>query len=83
MQGYDDAWHLLMRMSEAELDELAAAASTAPCQTPCARPPPRALDLARPTLHHSSPARPARPAPGLRQIDQARGARYRPASAKW
>ena len=32
MQGYDDAW-FLVRMSAAQLDELAAAASTAPCQT--------------------------------------------------
>jgi len=74
MQGYDDAHYLVVRMGAAELDELAAAASTAPCQTPRAEPPPRALDLARPTLHHSSPARPARPAPGLRQTGQAQGA---------
>jgi len=60
MQGYDDAHYLVVRMGAAELDELAAAASTAPCQTPRAEPPPRALDLARPTLHHSSPARPAK-----------------------
>mgnify|MGYP004284723389 CR=1 FL=1 len=30
-QGFDDAWFVVVRMSAAQLDELAAAASTAPC----------------------------------------------------
>ena len=55
VQGFDDAWFVVVRMSAAQLDELTAAASTTPCGK-WGKQPPWGLRPTRPLARPPSPA---------------------------